>query len=148
MKTSICGAKCSACPSKDACPGCRESDGCPFGKQCFIAEYIRLGGRDSYDEFVRKLTDEINELGIEGMGRVETLYPLVGRYVNLEYPMPSGERVKLLCDDEMYLGAQSECAFDADGKRCFGVVARENFILVCEYGENCDSPELVMLRRR
>lgn len=44
MKSSLCGANCAACPSKDICPGCAETNGCPFGKQCYVAEYILTGG--------------------------------------------------------------------------------------------------------
>lgn len=148
MKKSICGANCTECPSKSTCPGCEETRGCPFGKQCFVAKYILVGGKEAYDAFKRELIDEINALSIPGMDEVTELYPLVGRFVNLEYPMPSGERVKLLHDDEIYLGAQVKCLFDDNGRTCFGVIARENFLLICEYGQNGTDPELVVYKRR
>lgn len=147
MKRSICGADCAACPGKDTCNGCAETNGCPAGKQCFVAKYILTGGMAAYAEFKSALIGEINALEVPGMEPVTELYPLVGSYVNLEYPLPGG-RVKLLRDDEMYLGAQVPNLLDDSKKSCFGVIARESFLLVCEYGENCTNPELVLYRRR
>lgn len=51
MSTSICGADCSLCGMQKSCRGCRETAGCPFGKQCFIAKYIRLGGEEKFRKF-------------------------------------------------------------------------------------------------
>lgn len=147
MKKSICGANCAECPSKEACPGCTETNGCPFGKQCYIAKYILTGGMENYVEFKKGLIDEVNTLHIDGMEEVRELYPLVGSFVNLEYPVPSGT-VKLLKDDEVYIGAQVKNLFDESGKTCFGVIARESFILICSYGENGTNPELVLYKHR
>lgn len=147
MKNSLCGANCAECPSKEVCPGCAETNGCPFGKQCYIAKYILTGGMENYRAFKQGLIDEINALRIDGMEQVTELYPLVGSFVNLAYPTPGGA-VKFLQDDEVYLGAQGRNLFDDSGKTCFGVIARENFILICEYGENGANPELVIYKRR
>lgn len=147
MKESLCGANCAECPSKDNCKGCAETNGCPFGKQCFVAKYILTGGLEAYRTFKRGLIDEINALHIDGMQTVTELYPLVGSFVNLEYPVPAGS-VKFLKDDEVYLGAQVKNLFDESGKSCFGVIARESFVLVCTYNENCTTPELVLYKRR
>lgn len=146
MKKSICGANCAECPYKKTCPGCAETNGCPFGKPCFVAKYILTGGMENYQAFKKGIIDEINGLNIDGMEKVTELYPLVGHYVNLEYPVPGGA-VKFLKDDEMYLGAQVESRFD-NGGFCFGVIARESFILICTYGENGSNPELVLYKRR
>lgn len=148
MRNAICGANCTECPSKETCKGCAETKGCPFGKQCFIAKYILTGGMENYQAFKKGLIDEINALEIPGMEQITELYPLVGRFVNLEYPLPSGGTVKFLCDDEMYLGAQVKNLFDDSGKSCFGVIGRADFLLVCEYGENCANPEIVVFKRR
>lgn len=145
MKESLFGANCNVCPSKEVCPGCAETDGCPFGKQCFLAKYILTNGLDAYHFFQKQLLDEVNALGIEGMETVTELSPLVGRYVNLEYPVPGGI-VKFLTDDEVYLGAQVKNL--ADESRYFGVIGRESFLLVCEYGENLAKPELIVYKRR
>lgn len=148
MKKSICGANCAECPSQKVCPGCAETGGCPFGKQCFVAESILTGGMDAWQAFKNQLIEEVNALAIAGMEPVTELYPLVGSFVNLEYPLPSGGRVKFLRDEEIYLGAQVSNLFDESKKTCFGVIARESFLLVCEYGENSADPKIVVYKRR
>lgn len=145
MKESICGANCGECPSGAVCPGCGETGGCPFGKPCYVAKYILTDGIDAYRAFKKGIADEINALGIDGMEAVGELYPLVGNYVNLKYPVHGGA-VKFLKDDEVYLGAQVGNLHDES--RCFGVIAREDFLLVCEYGENGANPALVAYKRR
>lgn len=148
MSSSLCGANCAECPTKETCPGCAETNGCPFGKQCFAAKYILTGGMETWQMFKKGIMDEINALHIDGMEPVMELYPLVGSFVNLEYILPSGEAVKFLRDDEMYLGAQVKNRLDDSGKSCYGVIAREGFLLVCSYGEAITEPELVVYKRR
>lgn len=151
MKKSICGADCSNCGygKKCGCKGCTESKGCPFGKPCFIAEYIRLGGEDSYSLFKDELIKEFNSLNIPGMPNINELFPLNGEFVNLAYPMPNGKTVKLLDDKEIYLGNQVECEYnDGNFIRCFGLVAGMDFLLVCEYGKNCTDPEIIVYKKR
>ena len=151
MKKAICGADCTRCDygKTGGCKGCLESKGCPFGKQCFIAEYIRLGGQDSYRLWQEKLIEEVNALQIPGMPKIHELFALCGAFVNLAYPMPNKKAVKLLDDNEIYLGNQVECEFN-DGEliKCYGLVAGLDFILVCEYGENCSSPEIIVFKSR
>lgn len=148
MKSSICGANCTECQSNKTCLGCKETNGCPFGKQCFVAKYILTGGMKNYQAFKNCLIEEINAFNIEGMEEVTELYPLVGHFVNLEYPLPNGVTVNFLKEDEVYLGTQVKALFDENGKTCFGVIAREGFILICTYGENGTDPELVLYKRR
>ena len=148
MKGSICGANCAECPSKEICPGCAETNGCPFGKQCFVAKYILTGGMEQYQAFKKGLIEEINGLHIDGMETIAELYPLVGSFVNLEYTLPSGKAVKFLDDREIYLGAQAKNMFSDGQNPCFGVVARENFILICTYSVNGTNPELVLYKQR
>lgn len=151
MKKSICGADCGNCGygKNNGCKGCAESKGCPFGKKCFIAEYINMGGEDSYNLFKEKLTEEFNSLNIPGMPKISELFPLNGKFVNLAYPMPNGSAVRLLDDNEIYLGNQVECQFN-DGSliKCFGLVAGMDFLLVCEYGANCTNPEIIVYKKR
>ena len=59
--------------------------------------------------------------------------------------MPSGEKVKLLNDKNIYLGAQIEFA---NLGICYGVVADTGFILICSYGRDGQEPELIVYRRR
>ena len=145
MKT-YCGANCESCPSKENCKGCLETCGSPFGGRCVAAEYIKTGGVEAYRQFKKQLTDEVNALlAAEGLGSTNDLYELVGAYVNLEYPMPSGEKVKLLNDKNVYLGAQIE--FEDLGV-CCGVVADTGFILICSYSMNGLEPELIIYHKR
>lgn len=146
MTNSICGADCTECMMKDTCKGCAETKGCPFGKQCFIAEYINIGGKEKYQEFKQQLIAEFNDLHIPGMPEVKELYALNGSFVNLEYILPNGQTVKFLDDNSIYLGNQLECEL-GEG-RCFGIVGCMDFLLVCTYGENGAEPELVLYKRR
>ncbi len=109
-------------------------------------QYKNLDGAEKFEEFKRKLIDEINALEIEGMPKVEKLNALVGGYVNLEYRLPNGKTVKFLDDNATYLGNQLECEFGKD--RCFGIVANMDFLLVCTYEENGENPELVVYKKR
>lgn len=151
MKKSICGADCDNCGygKNCGCKGCTETKGCPFGKQCFIASYIKNGGEDNYKIFKEKLIEEFNDLHIPGMPKIAELFALNGAYVNLAYPMPCGKAVKLLDDREIYLGNQVECEFnDGEIKRCFGLVAGMDFLLVSEFGENACDPEIIIFKKR
>ena len=67
-------------------------------------QYEELGDNGEFEAFKKQLIQEINDLHIEGMPKVEKLNALVGKYVNLEYPLPNGKRVKLLDDQTTYLG--------------------------------------------
>ena len=80
---------------------------------------------------------------------IDELYAMNGSYVNLAYPMPNGNNIKLLDDASIYLCNQVECEFN-DGEliRCFGLVADMNFLLVSEYGANCAEPEIVVFKKR
>ena len=147
----LCGADCSSCEllKNKKCLGCEKSKGCPFGKKCFIANYIDIGGEESFKEFKKTIIDEFNSLNIEGMGKIEELYPLNGAFINLEYLLPNGIKAKFLHDDEIYLGNQIECEFnDNTTKKCFGVVANTSFLLVSTYEENGANPELIIYKKR
>jgi len=145
MRT-YCGANCEDCPSKENCKGCRETCGSPFGGRCVAAEYIKFGGLEAYQQFKQKLLGEINTLlAAQGIGTINGLFELVGEFVNLEYTMPSGEKVKLLNDKNIYLGAQIKFA---DLGICYGVVADTGFILACSYSVNGSEPELIVYKKR
>jgi hypothetical protein len=148
---SICGANCNECGygKSKGCKGCSNTQGCPFGKQCFVAKYILTGGKENYEIFKNQLLDEINSINIPGMPKINELNPLNGSFVNLLYPLPNGKKVTFLDDDEIYLGNQVESEFN-DGKilRCFGILANMNFILISEYGPNGENPELILFKKR
>ena len=105
-----------------------------------------LEGAEAFASFKKQLIDDINALHIDGMPKLETLYALVGGYVNLEYPLPNGKTAKFLDDSATYLGNQLESELKKD--RCFGIAANADFILVCTYEENGENPELVVYKKR
>ncbi|MDO5332169.1 MAG: DUF3795 domain-containing protein [Bacillota bacterium] len=150
MKT-LCNYDCEQCViyKNKTCKGCSETNACPFGKKCFIAQYIENEGYENYKLFVKELVDEFNDLHIEGLPKIQELKPLNGFYVNLEYPMPNGKYIKLLDDDQLYLGTQIENELsNNENKTYFGLVASTSFLLVCEYNENVTNPKLVLYKRR
>jgi len=109
-------------------------------------QYKNLDGAEKFEQFKRKLIEEINALSVQGMPKVEKLNALVGGYVNLEYRLPNGNTIKFLDDSATYLGTQLECEFGGD--RCFGIVANMDFILICTYEENGENPELLIYKKR
>ena len=108
--------------------------------------YEELSDDGQFEEFKQQLIREINDLHIEGMPKLEKLNALVGKYVNLEYRLPSGAHVKFLDDRKTYLGNQLESEFG--GERCFGVLAGMDFILVSTYEAEGENPELVIYKKR
>jgi transcriptional regulator with XRE-family HTH domain len=108
--------------------------------------YEELSDGGQFEAFKQQLIREINELHIEGMPKVEKLNALVGKYVNLEYRLPSGASVKFLNDQTTYLGNQLESELGEE--RCFGVLANMDFIMVCSYGKDGADPELILYKKR
>ena len=108
--------------------------------------YDELSDDGQFEKFKKQLIEEINELHIEGMPKVEKLNALVGKFINLEYRIPNGANIKFLDDNTTYLGTQLESEFG--GERCFGVVANMEFILVCTYETEGKNPELVIYKKR
>lgn len=143
---TYCGANCNECNYKENCKGCEATCASPFGGKCIAAEYIKLGGIDTYNQFKNQLKDEINELLVSlGIPKTDNLFELCGEFVNLEYPLPNGEKIKFLNDKNIYLGCQIEC----DGFNfCYGVVADSTFILICSYSVNGSEPELIVYKKR
>ena len=137
--TTYCGNDCcKECDRLSACGGCERCQGHPFGGSC-VAERNK-----DFPLLKRQLIGEINDFGIAGL-EVDDLNLLTGSYVNLPYPLANSSTVRFLKDDDIYLGNQVE---RADSDRCYGVVANEDFILVCEYGCNGSDPEIVLYTRR
>ena len=57
--------------------------------------YDELSDNGQFEEFKMQLINEINNLHIDGLPRVDKLNALVGKYVNLEYTLPNGQKVKI-----------------------------------------------------
>ena len=108
--------------------------------------YEELSDNGQFDAFKKQLIKAINELHIEGMPEVQSLNALVGSYVNLAYPLPSGVSAKFLNDGATYLGNQLSSEFG--GERCFGVLANADFILICTYEAEGRDPELLLYKKR
>ena len=109
-----------------------------------MENHKELSDHGEFDAFKKQLIEEINNLNIEGMPKLESLSALVGAYVNLEYRLPSGMKAKFLDDNVTYSGNQLEI----DNNRCFGIVANAEIILICTYGVEGANPELVLFKRR
>ena len=107
--------------------------------------YNELSDDGQFESFKKQLITEINDLHIEGMPRIDKLNALVGKFVNLEYRLPSGMKVKFLDDRTTYLGNQLESEI-VEGL-CFGVLACMEFILVCTYEKNGENPELILYKK-
>ncbi len=149
--------KCCNMPLEDSTTS-RESNGIfneEYCKWCYAdgvytldiwKRYAEIGGWEKLEEFKTQLIDELNTLlNIEGLPVVESLNVLPGEFVNMEYTLPNGEKVKFLDDKQTYLGSQLESEF---GGRCFGIVANMDFLLVCSYEKNGENPELVIYKKR
>ena len=146
MKHTLCGADCESCPFGENCAGCEATCGKPFGGDCVAAQYIRVGGKEAYAAFKQGLLAEINALlTANGIPQAEALHELPGSFVNLAYPLPSGQAVPFLDDTKVYLGCQVEFA---DLGVCYGAVADAGFLLVCRYGRDGADPELVAYQKR
>ena len=142
---SICGSDCcEKCPQKAACGGCIQTGGHPFGGSCVAAALIQQGGMSEFLKFKNDLICEINALELPAL-MVTDLNLLNGVYVNLEYCLPNGQKVKLLEDHKVYLGTQIETP---GNDRCYGVVGDEQYLLVCTYGCNGADPQIVCYQKR
>ena len=108
--------------------------------------YEQLSDKGEFEEFKKKLIEEINALNVEGMPKLTKLNALVGSFINLEYRLPNWKYVKYLDDNATYLGNQLECEFGGD--RCFGIAANMDFILISTYEANGENPELVIYKKR
>ena len=108
--------------------------------------YDELSDNGQFERLKKRLIAEINELHIAGMPEVKTLNALVGQFVNLEYTLPSGQKVKLLDDRKTYLGNQFES--ESNAQLYFGVLANIDFLLVCTYGKDGKDPELLLYKKR
>ena len=109
-------------------------------------KYEQLSDNGEFEAFKEQLVKEINELQIEGMPKLDKLNALVGKYVNIEYPLPSGIKAKFLNDNTTYLGNQLESEI-VDGL-FFGVIANMDFIMICTYEKDIENPELILFKKR
>lgn len=142
---SICGLNCcDECDKKMDCGGCITTEGRPFGGRCIAAEYIKKGKLDCFLNFKNDLIDDFNSLGIKNL-HISDLNLLNGYFINLEFTLPNGQSVKLLEDNNIYLGNQ---VVIEGTKRCYGLAADDNYLLVCEYGCGGSNPQIIVFKKR
>lgn len=149
---NLCGLDCGECAWRGNCNGkCAETNGHPFGGSCMVAlccENKRCENCGKAFEapcrLKEQLISEFNGLGIEDMEEVTGLNALPGAYVNLEYTLPGGQKIKFWDDNRIYLGNQVR---KKNSDRCYGLTADENYLLVCEYGDGSDA-EIIVYRKR
>ena len=126
------------------CAGCAETGGHPCGGTCVVAEGIQAKGLGALYAQESEITKEINALNIEGLELCE-MNLLLGGYVNLEYTLPGGKKARLLDDKRVYWANQLE---RPGTDRCYGVVADDSLLLVCEYGCGGEDAELLVYKKR
>jgi len=149
---AICGLDCNECHARESCAGCGETDGRPYGGTCVIAVCCAGGRCDcaghSFEKqchLKEKLIREFNDLNIPDMEKVTKLNALHGAYINLEYTLPSGQKVKLLDDSRVYLGNQMQ---KIGSSRHYGIIADEEHICVCEYSDEGADAEIIIYKKR
>ena len=146
--SSICGVNCDECGIKDKCKGCVETNGHPWGGDCVLAKFCYDSNGHTKEKIVaykRDLIKEINDLGLNFIGEVNELYPLNGMFVNLEYKLPNNEKIKLLKDNNIYLGTQLS---KNDNSGYYGIVADNNYILISEYDKDYQNAEIIIYKQR
>lgn len=146
--SSICGVNCDECGIKDKCKGCVETNGHPWGGDCVLAEFCYDSNGHTKEKIIaykKDLIKEINDLRLNFIGEVKELYPLNGMFVNLEYKLPNNEKIKLLKDNNIYLGTQLS---KNDNSGYYGIVADNNYILISEYDKDCQNAEIIIYKQR
>ncbi len=149
---AICGLDCNECGFRGSCKGCGETCGKPFGGTCMIAVCCGEKRCENFGKsfsapcpLKEELVREFNALGIPDMEEVKFLNALTGSYINMTFPLPNGSTVRFWQDERVYLGNQMK---KIGSDRLYGIVADENYLLVCEYGAEGTDPEIVVFKRR
>lgn len=88
---------------------------------------------------------EVCKLGIEDMEEITGLNACKGSYINLTYTFSSGQTVKLLDDDKIYLGNQLS---KKDSSRYYGIAADERTLIVSEYDADGSNAEIIVYKKR
>ena len=152
MCKTICGADCSGCPSKESCGGCMKTKGHPVKKECLVAACCLGKGYKQCSECQDNLCGikyeaiaEFNALAIKDMPQVTELNELRGAFINLEYTLENGDKIKLLDNDKVYLANQIP---KEGSNRYYGLAADREHLLVCEYGEMGAEPEIIIYKKR
>lgn len=142
---TYCGLDCCGqCPRAAECGGCESTGGEPFGGSCVAAEWVKQGGAERLNQGKQRLIAEVNGLNVPHVTMTEVTL-LNGFYVNLAYPLPNGDTIKLLQDQRVYLGTQIA---QPDSDRFYGVVADDQFLLISSYGPGGEAPCIILYKKR
>lgn len=151
MRNSICGIDCMKCELKETCYGCAMTEGHPFHGGCVLAACCLSNGYEHcgkcHNEKCRLKEQMIAEfcmLGIEDMEEITGLNACKGSYINLTYTFSSGQAVKLLDDDKIYLGNQLS---KKDSSRYYGIAADESVLIVSEYDADGSNAEIIVYKK-
>ncbi|MDO5426041.1 MAG: DUF3795 domain-containing protein [Eubacteriales bacterium] len=146
MSGTICGIHCEECGLNAQCKGCAAlKEGCMIARCCQQRGNMSCAECGGVCELKARLIEEFNALGIEDMETVTDLNALKGSFVNLEYTLPGGQRIRIWDDERIYLGNQMH---KKGSERCYGLTADERMLLVCEYGDGGTDAEIVVYKRR
>ena len=153
--------KCCGMPLEDVCDIAREKDGTINPQYCkwcyddgeFTLDYWKQNRGKFTEEqfecyFEQYKEQTIKEFNVllqnEGLPRVENLNVLTGWYINHEYTLPNGERVKFLDDKASYLGNQLK----SESGRLYGIAANMDLLLISTYDENGENQQLILFKKR
>ena len=152
MEKTICGADCTQCGLQDTCAGCVSTDGRPFGGDCPLAACCRDTGCGRCESCTQlpcglreRMIAEFRAFGIPELAGLDALYALKGALVNLEYTLPSGQAVKFLKNDNLYLGSQLR---KTGTDRWYGLAGDADCLLVSEYGDDGADAQLLVYKKR
>ncbi len=96
-----------------------------------------------HEQLKQKLIAEFNKLGIPGMPEITELHEYDGFFVNMDYPLPNGTLAKFWDDNKKYYILQVE----KNNDRCFGLTGDEQHLMVCEYGRDGESAQILVFKK-
>ena len=101
--------------------------------------------REDFEAFKSQIIREFNELLCNmKLPPVKDLNVLSGEFINMEYTLSNGQKVKFLDDNATYLGSQLE----GNNGRCYGIAANMDLLLICSYGKDGEDPRLEVYKKR
>ena len=109
--------------------------------------YDELSDNGQFEEFKKQLMNEINDLHIDGLPRVDKLNALVGKYVNLEYQSAKWTKSKVLW---MIRKLIWEIKWSLNSEETGVLVFWQIWILfiICTYEKDGENPELLIYKKR
>lgn len=135
---------CLECIGKEECIA-NETVDTTFERKCHFDKYANLA-QGNYEAFKRRALVRINKImDDERLPFIEELSEYEGAFVNIEYTLPNGKKIKLLDDNDMYLAAQVE---NPELEICYGVVIDAGCIIIGSYDYEGSNAKLLLYRQR